>query len=385
MKRWISLLLALSLTAACTGGFAESSFETKAVRVLREYHALGAVVCLYTPDDGLRTLAYGQTKRRGGEAVTADTAFLTASVTKMATAIGALRLCETGLLTLDGDIGDVLGYSVRNPRYPQTPITLRQLLTHTAGIKHNADYAKKDGRGRKTLQEMLSSGDNVKRNFASWEPGTRVEYSNFGAGIVGSLIERVTGQGLDAAMRRLVFEPLGIDAAYTAGAMAEPERIATAYRESGSVGYDPQKDARAAGYAPEDHYDLAVGSLMISGPDLARLLRLLAGDGSVDGVRVLKPETVALMRSEQNGAGSVLCASGRGLGMEVRENLVRGRTLWGHQGNVYGVLCEAYFDPADGTAAVLLSNAIDKERDDRGRFEAGVDVLKLCFARDESL
>ena len=381
MKRTLCLLLLLCLLPVAAWAQGDGAWEKDVLRILKKYHALGAVVCLYTQEDGLRTVAYGQTRRKGGAAVTEDTAFLTASVTKMVTAIGALRLCEEGLLELDGDIGETLGYPVRNPRHPDTPVTLRQLLTHTAGIKHNADYALKDGKKRKTLQQMLSSGENVKKNFASWAPGTRVEYSNFGAGIVGSLIEKATGESLDAAMRRLVFAPLSIDASYTAGAMADRSRIAAAYRENGNFGYDPQKDERIAACAPENDYDLAVGSLMIAAPDLIKLLRVIAGDGSVDGVRILQAQTAALMRSVQDGAGSVTAESGRGLSMERRDNLVRGRTICGHQGNVYGMLCEAYFDPEDGTAVVMLTNAIDKERDDRGRFAAGVEMLKRCFER----
>ncbi len=379
MRRLLCLLLALCLLPAGVWAHTDDTWERDIRRILPKRHALGAVVCLYTAQEGLRTVAYGQTRKKSGEAVTEDTAFLTASVTKLVTAIGALRLCEEGLLELDGDIGDVLGYPVRNPRHPDTPVTLRQLLTHTAGIKHNADYALKDGRKRKTLQEMLSSGGNVKKNFASWAPGARVEYSNFGAGIVGSLIERATGESLDAAMQSLVFAPLSIDAAYTAGEMADSTRIAAAYRENGSLGYDPQKDGRRAACDPENDYDLAVGSLMISAPDLIRLLRLIAGDGSVEGARVLQPQTAALMRSLQGGEGSVTAPSGRGLGLERRDNLARGRVIYGHQGNVYGILCEAYFDPEDGAAAVILTNAIDKERDDRGRFEAGVELLRRCF------
>jgi len=77
-------------------------------------------------------------------------------------------------------------------------------------------------------------------------------------------------------------------------------------------------------------------------------------------VRILQPETVAMMRTTQNNIGSVTCESGVGLNLNIIQNkLVSGRTLYGHQGKAYGMICAAYCDPTDGSGVVLLTNGCD--------------------------
>jgi hypothetical protein len=87
---------------------------------------------------------------------------------------------------------------------------------------------------------------------------------------------------------------------------------------------------------------------------------IIAGDGSAAGERILRPETVAEMRAMQNNVGSVRCESDRGLNLNIiKDSIVSGRTLYGHQGKAYGMICAAYCDPIDQTGVVILTNGCD--------------------------
>ncbi len=353
-----------------------------------DYSTYGGALALAKDGEVLHTYVYGNAVARGKVPVTEDTLFRVASVTKTVVAIGVMRLVEQDRLDLDEDIGAYLGYTVRNPRFPDRKITLRQLLSHTSGIKHNADYALMDTKKRMSLKQMLCDGPNVRRNYQTWEPGERYEYSNFGAGVVGSVIEAVTGQSLDQAMRALLFAPLNISACFAPAIMPEDTPFAVGYTEEGmGIRYDPYAERQQPWEDkpdPEQHYDLAAGSLNIRAVDLAKVMGVLANDGVANGVRILKPETARAMCEVQTGKGSVWGKTPHGLGIDRRSGWVRDRMVFGHQGTLYGILCDAFFDPLDASVVVMVTNACKHDRNDAGRLYLPTEVMRFGFqALDE--
>ena len=113
---------------------------------------------------------------------------------------------------------------------------------------------------------------------------------------------------------------------------------------------------------------------------LARLLVALCDDGVVGDARLLLPDTARLMRTPQNGLGSVSCQSGRGLFVNIlTDDQVEGRTLYGHGGKAYGMLCAAYFDPTDRTGVVMLTNGCSLKSVHNGVGMLGRLVCTLCY------
>lgn len=190
-------------------------------RILHKHRAVGGAMSIVRGGRVEMTLTYGLARRETHTPVFADTVFRCASVSKLVMAMGAMRLCERGLLTLDGDIGEVFGFPVRNPRFPDTPITLRQLLTHTAGLSDAGGYA----RGQEPLAQLLQKEE----NYLPHAPGTRFAYSNFGAGVAGCLMERAAGERFETLMERLIFTPLGVHASFAPQRIEAKEKIANGY------------------------------------------------------------------------------------------------------------------------------------------------------------
>ena len=149
-------------------------------------------------------LADRTTKRR----VTADDPVRVASVTKLVVAIGVMRMVDAGQLDLDRDVLDYLGWKLRNPEFADDPVTLRMLLSHTAGVRDGNDYRVPLG---KTVQAALAD---PKAWDASHAPTTYFTYSNLNFPIIGSIMENVSGERFDALMQRLVLKPLAIEACF---------------------------------------------------------------------------------------------------------------------------------------------------------------------------
>jgi len=150
----------------------------------------------------------GVADKTGPRAVTADDPVRVASVSKLVVALGVMRLVEAGKLDLDRDVSTYLGWSLHNPDFPDVPITLRMLLSHTSGLRDDADYA-------------VPLGDTVRARLGdlrAWDvehhPGNWFRYSNLNFPVVASVMEAATGERFDRLMARLVFAPLTIDACY---------------------------------------------------------------------------------------------------------------------------------------------------------------------------
>jgi CubicO group peptidase (beta-lactamase class C family) len=160
--------------------------------------------------DGITaTRVHGFADKAAGRKVTADDPVRIASISKLVTAIGVMRLVETGKLDLDADVSELLGWRLRNPAFPDTPITLRLLLSHRSSLTDEAGYWQTPLGGR--VRDIVE-------NPRAWDtkhaPGTYFRYTNLDFPLVAQAMERATGERFDVLMERLVLQSLGIDACF---------------------------------------------------------------------------------------------------------------------------------------------------------------------------
>ena len=356
MKRLLILTLLLTiLVGAHSPALGEEVFEDRLADTFRARKTTGAVLCVAKDGEIVLEYYYGYADKKNEEMVSEDTYFRTASVTKLVTGIHVMQLVEQGELELDCSIGDYLGYEVKNLYFPDIPVTLRHLMTHTSSLDHRGGYSVS---GR-PLQQILDASLNRKGNWYRYEPGSQYKYSNFGAGIMGSLVEAATGKNINDSITETLFDPLNIDAALHPALVKEPEKTAVQYEPDGNV---MKSRSRALGEKwdatvdPELHFRITVGKLWIRGRDLCRLGIMMCQNGMLEGQRVLQEDTVQEMMADQNGHGYVTVSSPYGLSVHREDSLLKDRLVYGHQGLSEGTLCNLYWEPESGLVFALITN-----------------------------
>lgn len=321
-----------------------------------------------------RGLADRATRRR----VTADDPVRVASVSKLVVALAVMRLVEAGRLDLDRDVSDALGWRLRNPAFPDVPVTLRLLLSHRSSLTDGNDYAIPLG---KTLRDTVAD---PKAWDAAHAPGTWFAYTNLNFPVVASVIERATGERFDLAMRHLVLAPLNLDACYNWAACSSPAtaRGVVLYDAAGPVRKD---DAASRGGCPVNTtggcnltgYRLGdngalfspQGGLRISMRDLAKIGRMLLADGG----EFLSPSSIATISAPAwtfdggNGDTSNGFYCRYGLAVTTlataqagcRDDLFGdGVQRIGHAGEAYGVRSGLWIDRARGTGVAFFASAV---------------------------
>lgn len=357
----LSMLFGLAPSARAA---APTDLDAQVDELFAKWKAVGASVVVarqgqvaYARDWGYRNL----TKKLP---VDEKTYFKLSSITKMVTGIGALQLMEAGKLDLDADISRYFGYDIVNPHFKKTALTPRQLMTHTSSLSEGGGFSNIHN----TVADMLSRKANKPGNFNKTQPGSEYMYSNFGAGLIGAIIEKLSGQSVQAYMQPQVFGPLGIQAAYSASLLPNPEDVSSQYAD-GKLNRAAQKYVREKyeDFAdPERHYRLTAGSLWITSRDMAKIAIALCGDGTYQGQRLLGEDTLALMRSDQKTLGkSVSGDSPYGLFLERNTFILPGQTVYGHQGMSQGAILNVYFEPQSQFVFVLLTNGSSMQRDHR--------------------
>ena len=366
MKRFLALLLLLCmLTPCCLADEPETiplpsptaqnpALDAALADIFPRFRTSGAVVAVAKAGEIVYHYDFGYAYKQGKEPVTPETYFRAASVTKLVSAIRVMQLVQEGLLDLDAPIGDYLGYEVLNTKHKNEPVTLRQLMTHTSSISDSGGFS-----SNLSLDTFLDASLRHNGNWNDRAPGSKYQYSNFGAGLMGSLMEAVTGQNVNDTMHEGVFDPLGIDAAYHISLLGDPEKAAYMYYDDGKLKKSPAaylRESWDASVDPNRHYGLTYGSLWIRGDDLCRLGIALCEGGTVDGVTLLEPETIAMMTASQQGQGAVTANTPYGLCIHRVETLLTDRMIYGHQGRSNGVLCNLYFEPQSRLVFAMITN-----------------------------
>ena len=167
----------------------------------------------------------------------ADSRYRIASVSKTFTALGLMKLYDDGLFDLDDNISDYMGYTIQNPSYPGTTITFRMLLSHTSSLQDGSGYNSFLSGTLNTLPvpsiaEVLVPGGQFFTNnmWRTEAPGTHFAYSNINYGLIGTLIEQLSGERFDLYMKEHILEPLGIAGSYNVTLLDDIDDVVVLYR-----------------------------------------------------------------------------------------------------------------------------------------------------------
>lgn len=281
--------------------------------------------------------------------------FRIASISKSFVATSLLQLVAQNRLSLDDDVGDLIGFPVRNPGFPDRVITLEMLLNHSSSIIDGPRYSSLD-------VINPGAGEAWRDSYANRAPGTRYEYSNLGYNMAGTILERVSGQRFDAYVRTHVLDPLKLYGGYLVDAL-DQDRIAQIYRYREGEGGSLVRSEDA--YAPlaERLHDYRMGystpvfsptgGMKISAVDLATYMLMHMHRGEWNGVRILDARYADMM---QTPTIEIDGTAGYGLALQTDTTLVPGVTLTGHTGSAYGLYSSMYFNAQDGYGFVVITN-----------------------------
>ena len=301
-----------------------------------------------------------------GEQTDEDTVFLVGSIQKVFVAVSILQLYEEGLVGLDDDVNTHMPFSIRHPGYPDTPITIRMLLSHRSGLDATLpsefayDWCDDNptewtrsfpedlvGIPLEVWLEMNLDEDGSLYSPSHWvrEPDSRYSYSNNGYKILMCILERVTGQSIQDYMDEYIFTPLQMD--HTGFDCLEF--------------MDEHATPHTRKYGNDTNILLPVwnGRYMLrsSASDMGNLMMALMNEGSFQGTQILEKETVELMSTNTRSSIFLrdylrkLKRDGYGMGIEVCNH-----GLLGHGGSTVGFTGEFYLSPSKDTGFVRLSN-----------------------------
>jgi len=270
----------------------------------------GVVAIAASGSEVLYQGAFGKRDLSKPDAMTADSVFWIASMTKAVTSAGAMQLVEQGKLSLDAPIGSVLpdlakpqvleGFDAKGEpklRPAKNAITLRQLMTHTAGFAYDmwdsnmGQYLEKTGTpGIITCQNAALTTPITSDPGTRWEYGTNIDF-------VGKAIEAVSGKRLDAYLRDHMLAPLGMtDTAFKIGDSQRKRLVGMHARgEDGALAAIPFELEQN----PEFH--MGGGGLYGTAVDYIKFTQMILNKGRGNGNQLLKPETVALMSQNHIG------------------------------------------------------------------------------------
>ncbi len=308
---------------------------------------------------------YGFADKENRVPFTPNTVMNVGSITKTFTGVCLMRAIEEKRVALDEDINNYLPFKVINPFFPNEKITLRQLATHTSSISDRYPFYSRTyhygGDSPEQLGDFLRnyfepSGKNyAKDNFINNKPGTYRQYSNIAAGLAGYIVEIATGKKLNEYSKKYIFDPLKMGNSGWFLSEIDLKNHSKLYsNETDTLKQIPL-------YGIPTYPD---GGVRTSVSELARFFIALLNEGSYEGARILKKESVNEMQRFQFTASSKpdnvdIAELNSGIFWATKRNV----SNIGHSGSDPGVKTEMLSDLSKEIGVILFTNTSlsDKE------------------------
>ena len=339
--------------------------------LLVKHRVLGASLLL---QDGEQTAQVHTSVYSPRHIASEDTMYRVASITKMATGLVTLMCVDEGLFTLDTPI---------RPLLPDTKnaaaldgITIRHLLSHTSGLCDTPE-----------VEHALRNGYSYDQILNTFEiicskPGERMEYCNFGFGLLGCILENVTGMCISELFRVKLFEPLGMRTTLDASTLDEtlimPISRVLPYKKGNDVTITKLGRVPLTTPDPLRHFGHTAGAMYTDAPSLARLLDLIGNGGVIDGKRLLSTEMMAEMTHVQSSTPTRTY----GLGLVILNRpAISEHRLLGHQGFAYGCVDGTFIEEGTGRKVIFLNGGASEAREGKLGL-VNKDVLTWAFQKE---
>ncbi|BBD97950.1 serine hydrolase [Sphingobium amiense] len=312
--------------------------------------------------------------REGGEPLHEDALYRIASMTKPVTSVAFMMLVEEGLVALDTPVtavipefSDLRVGSADGPR-PERPMRMIDLLRHTSGLTYGLQRqtpidARYRALGLDEFQQKRTSDEFVAALAGlplEFSPGARWNYS-VSTDVLGVVVERLEGANLESVFQRRIFKPLGMADTTFMLPDARADRMTDAWRLDEGGGISVADHGARSGWRRTGCFHSGGGGLVSSVADYHRFARMLLRGGELDGVRLLRPDTVAAMRSNQLPGGGDLASlssamfseadyQGVGFGLGFAMGLAGGEYYWGGVFSTY-----FWIDPVHRTIGIFMT------------------------------
>jgi CubicO group peptidase (beta-lactamase class C family) len=352
--------------------------------VMKQEHVPGAAACIIRGSEIVWSNSYGWSDIDRKIRMSLDRIQNIGSISKTFVATALMQLKELGLLDLDRDINDYLPFPIRNPKHPDAPITTRQLMVHTSSLRDGSAYAYHYACGDARLsldawcRAFFTPGGafyNEAENFYEWAPGEQWKYTNVSFGVLGRIVEAVSGIAFETYCRRNIFERLGMESTSWILADLDLARHSVPYSwvEGGQVRGSSWGDVPLGVIRPDgptidaslpdgyqqncvySHPNYPDGFLRTTVNDLSRYARAYLGGGSLDGVRILAETSVRDMFTPQGLPSEETAKRTYGLTWYALDS-IDGELKWGHGGGDPGITTGIYVLRDHGVAAIVFTN-----------------------------
>lgn len=280
--------------------------------------------------------------------------FRIASISKSFTTTAIMQLVGKGQLNLDQDVSELVGFNVRNPKFPNKVITLKMLLSHRSSINDSEGYFSLDA---------IDPSKNVNwtKCYNNYEPDNGYMYCNLNYNMAGSILEKITGVRFDQYIKQQILDPLGLYGGYNVNTL-DSNLFAKIYeynKDSARFIFSP--NAYASRKEEISNYTMGrttpifspTGGMKISAHDLAEYMIMHSQLGKHKGVRIM-PKKLAKQMQEILSEEELY-----GMAIETTNKLIEGKSMIGHTGSAYGLYSLMFFEPKEQFGFVLITNGVD--------------------------
>lgn len=362
--RYFLTLIAAALATSASGQSTREENAAKEIeRIMENTNATGLSVAVVKDGKVIYNASFGKKNIEQGTNISNDDLFRIASISKSFTTTALMHLLDKGKIKLDQDVSDLIGFKMRNPKYPDVKITVKMLLSHTSSLNDSRGYFNLD-------VANPSKGEGYEKCWNEYEPGTKYEYCNLGFNTLGAVIEKLSGERFDQFVRRIVIEPLGLNASFNVDSL-DASKFVSLYS------YEPDDTSKGAPMVykiqPSAYVSRAAeiekgyvkgystpifsptGGMKISAGDLAKYMAMHMNYGKIPGTRtrIISAKSAKLMQS-----AVVETSPGETYGMALRQStkLIPGEIMTGHTGSAYGLYSAMFFQPEKGFGIVMMTN-----------------------------
>ena len=346
----LSLVLFISVNTIAQVENVDSAIQ----QIFKEDKVVGLSIAVVKNNKLIYTNSFGKSNLESGAPLSNNNIFRIASISKSFSATAIMQLIEAGKLDLDEDVSNLVGFPIRHPKYPETIITLRLLMSHMSSINDSEGYFSLDNINP-------AKNPNWQKCYNDYEPGKGYQYCNLNFNMIGTIIERTSGERFDQYIKHHILDPLGLYGGYCVDSL-DKTRFANIYDYNvDSAKFIISPNAYAPRSEEISNYTMGyttpifspTGGMKISATDLAKYMTMHMNYGVYKNGRIITRKSAKQMQMPYSNVENY------GFALENTTTMIDGVQLIGHTGSAYGLFSAMFFDPKKKFGIVVISNGCD--------------------------